>query len=317
MKENQFQSELLEYLVKFGFLENEAFVYLTLLKYGSFGITVQALNKELKSIKRTNIYTILAKLQNSGAISYTQDYQSPNNARRFYTLSPLQYYHKFIQQKKKELENLIGLEEIFRDNLEILYTNQNKYSISDVNCHIAKYISPLLESGWQIKSISQQENVPGLNYSIYEIFLLVPEYHCINEIPFHLFLFNNEIENNSQALEFLLKTIKNEGCKIFESYMQIKEYNLIDRQIKLKGSFYASFSMQVEKRLLKNSVLLPIILKYFNQNSINDLPNFVELGIAIFLPIKNKLFYIWAESIELLEQCIQPILEIENLIKKL
>ena len=68
--------------------------------------------------------------------------------------------------------------------------------------------------------------------------------------------------------------------------------------------------MKIKISDLKNS-------KYFSEefkedtNVKTDL--YFEIGKAVIMPIKNKLFYFWAESNQILSEIIEPIIKIENL----
>ena len=68
--------------------------------------------------------------------------------------------------------------------------------------------------------------------------------------------------------------------------------------------------MQIKTSDLKNS-------KYFSEELKEDInlkkSDYFEIGKAVIIPIKNKLFYLWAESNQILSEIISPIIKIEKI----
>ena len=68
--------------------------------------------------------------------------------------------------------------------------------------------------------------------------------------------------------------------------------------------------MRVKIKDLENSEYFTEILAEFKDNERKN--RYYEIGKAIILPIKEKIFYLWAESEEILKEMIKPILKTES-----
>ena len=55
------------------------------------------------------------------------------------------------------------------------------------------------------------------------------------------------------------------------------------------------------------------ILKELKEDINVKKSEYFEIGKAVIVPIKNKLFYFWAESNQILTEIVEPIITIEKL----
>ena len=67
--------------------------------------------------------------------------------------------------------------------------------------------------------------------------------------------------------------------------------------------------MSVKIKHLENSEYFTEIIGEFKDDEKRN--QYYEIGKAIILPIKEKIFYLWAESEEILNEMIKPVLKIE------
>lgn len=305
--------ELLMTLKKTGLTQNEALVYLSLLRYGKEAVRAVELNKNLLSLKRTTLYSILKKLEELGAISIVESDDTPRNARKYKLELPSNYYHKCIKKIQKELEYLEKLRPFFEKDLLTLYNRPIKIELKDINNILKPYIEPLLNEGWMIKSGIQEEHIPVLNCSLFEIFLTSNNYYCIDEVPFHLFLFDFNIEEDEKAFHFFMKRILADSHKIISRHLKSSDFELSERTVEIRGYKFPGYYLRFNKKIIKDNELLPSLLEYCNLKHFNELPETIEFGLGIAIPVKTKLFFLWAESKGIIETAIKPIIEIEIL----
>ena len=58
---------------------------------------------------------------------------------------------------------------------------------------------------------------------------------------------------------------------------------------------------------IKKHILFPKIRDFLGLKKEEKLPQKFEIGIGIVIPIKNKIFYIWAESKKLIDETMEII----------
>lgn len=303
--------ELLNALKKTGLTQSEALVYLSLLHYGKEGVRVMELNKNLISLKRTTIYSILKKLEELQAITVIESDDTPRNARKYILKLPSDYYQDCFEKIKKDLENLEYLRPIFEKKLVEFYNQPAKMELMDINEILRPYIEPLLIKGWTIKSGIQEEHIPVLNCSLFEVFLTTNKFYLIDEVPFHLFLFDFNIEEDQKAFHYFMKSILADSHKIISNHLKSTEFELNERTVEILGHRFPGYYIRFDKNTIKDNELLPSLLEYYHLKNFNQLPESIEFGSGIAIPVKNKLFFLWAESKEIIEMGIKPIVDIE------
>jgi len=103
-------------LLKFGMSEEEAEVYLTLLKKGDRGESIGNLNKELLNLKRTHIYRIFERLIKNNWV--TKIVEPDQKVQKYRALSLNNVIDDTIRDKETELRILKSFRYILGDKLE-------------------------------------------------------------------------------------------------------------------------------------------------------------------------------------------------------
>lgn len=303
-------STALDVLVEIGLTQTEAEVYYELLKFGKAGTRVFDLLKSLQRMNRTTLYSILSKMESSGMVLVTEGINTPRNARSYSALPPLHLLQQKIEDLQAEIDRLKELEPMFKRNLNDVYMHGATISLESINNEVKPYIKPLLDGGWKIKSIVQEEHLPVLNYSVYDIVLHTDTYIFLDEIPFHLFIFDEDIESNKQLMQIMVRSITIESKKYISAYLGKTPYEMYESRRSILNHDLPVFQIRIHKANLEAS-LIPPVLQYLGAGSLDDIPEEVDLTFGVVIIFQNRLFYVWAESLELIEKAIAPIFSIE------
>ena len=69
------------------------------------------------------------------------------------------------------------------------------------------------------------------NYSVYDIVFQVDDYYFFDEVPFHLFLYEEDIEQNHEIMQFFLKSITSESHKYIAAYLNDIPFEFNEEQV--------------------------------------------------------------------------------------
>ena len=333
------EEEFIRALEKSGLNYNEALVYFSLIKLGQKGATVYDLDHHFTPfLKRTTIYSILRKLIELGCVSEGKQKQGSRKVRLFIANKPEEFYDKIILEKEAELDILKDLKEKFLDYFNIIYQEGMEYLLEELDDFIQPYLRPLVEKGWKITSYLIKKEVPLFEYTVYDCMLKSPNAKYLKENSFHLFLFDDNIEKDITSLQFFIKGLKSKTHEIVSYFSDIKEYILEDKKFEFYNKTYPGFNLTVKLEDLKNSKFFDEVINgirsywkkgdigehlattskdYQEQNSNHKKELITEDSLdiwkAVIIPIQNKLFFLWAESYEILKEMVEPIFIIEKI----
>ena len=297
------EKHLVEIIQEFGLSYNEALVYFTLIKYGEKGCIVKELDHELP-IKRTNIYSILYRLLQLDCIEEAGQAEKSKNATIFKAKNPQNFISKLIKDKKSELETLQNIKNYHVKDLQSIYQEGIEFSFDELDPIIQPYFKPLLQKGWKIKSYIVRKGSPMFNYEVYDCMLYCPQSKYIKDNSFHLFIFDYDIENDENALTFFVNNLKKKTRETKSFFFDIKEFKLINDKIILNNKTYSIFKMKIKVNQLKDSVYFKNISCELDEHNSDA---YFEIGKALIIPFGNKLFYLWAESDDILNELATPI----------
>jgi predicted transcriptional regulator len=335
------EDTFLDVLGKTGLSENEAKIYLELIKHGSSGTTAYDLDHHFPKIKRTTIYSILRKLFSLGHIKEGSSSDTPKKATLFIAIKPENYFKKLISKKREELDFLKDLNDNYAEYFEMMYLSGLEYTLDDIDKSMQPYLKPLLEKGWKISSYYLKEDVPVFGYSIfetmltppmytvYDIMLNPPNFKFLRENSFHLFNFNFDIEQDENAFKFFIESLKKQTKQIISFFSDIKEFTYEEKQITFYDREFMGLNLKINKKdlgkifdNLKSKIRGYWIdneeLKHLNMDleidlSTTNLDEQIEVWKAVIIPFKNKVFFIWSESVEMLNMMVESIFKVENL----
>ncbi|MFX1312143.1 MAG: hypothetical protein ACFFHD_05980, partial [Promethearchaeota archaeon] len=284
-------------------------IYFTLIKAGKKGSIVRELD-HATDIKRTNIYPILHELIDLGCIIEGGYAEKSKNAAIYIAIEPINFINHLIHKKRDEIDNLQKFKNTNAKTLQTIFQEGIEINLDEIDPILKVYFKPLIMSGWKIHSYVKREEIPMFDYEVYDCMLYAPHASILKDCSFHLFKFGYNIENDKNALKFFSQSLKRKTKEIKSYFFDIKQIHLIDEKVEFFNNIFQSYKMQVKTSDLKNS-------KYFSDDLKEHInvkkSNYFEIGKAVIIPIKNKLFYLWAESNQILSEIIGPIVKIENL----
>ena len=297
------ESLYVETLQESGLSFNEAMVYFAMVKYGGKGCIVKELNHELP-IKRTNIYSVLNRLVQLGCVQEAGQAEKSKNATIFRAINPQDFINQLIEKKKLELIKLEKIKNYHVRDLQSIYQEGMEFTFDEISPIIQPYFKPLLQKGWKIKSYIFRKGTPMFDYEVYDCMLHAPQSKYIKDNSFHLFIFDYDIESDENALSFFINNLKKKTREIKSFFFDIKEFKLIDDLMILKNQDYTIFKMEVKVSQLKDSIYFKSMSSELGEMSNGE---YFEMGKALIIPFGNKLFYLWAESDEILKEMAEPI----------
>lgn len=303
------EKEFIELFQNTGLKLKDSLVFFTLIKLGSKGSTVLELQHHL-SIKRTTIYSILRKLINLGHVKEKNQSERAKNATIFTAINPTRYFNCLISKKKDELERFQDFKKKYSMALESIYKSGITYLYEDLNKVIQPYFKSLLEKGWKILKYIEEER-SYLKYFSYELGLYSPMSKYLKENGFIILIYDFNIEKNEPALRFVIDNLKKESKKM--SLTNIGDVQFHDEKLEFFNKTYTGFNMLIKQKDLKNSKYFSNIFQLLNEQGINDSKELINIHKFVVLPIKEKIFYLWAESHEILNEMVESIFKTEKI----
>ncbi len=335
------EEEYIQILQKIGLNHSDATVYFALLKEGPKGSTVYELVHHFEgALKRTTIYSILRKLIVIGCVKEGGARDNERKATVFIATKPEKFFKKLISEKEKELEKLKKIKENYVEYLDLIYQKGIEHSLDEIDEILHPYLLPLVNKGWTITSFSQTKGMPMFEYEVYDIMFKPKRYRYINEVSFHAFIFDYDIENNENGLAFFIRGLKKKTNEVIKYFSQLKEYSLEDTTLTFFNKVYPGFHLKVKLEELQRSKYYEKIpdqvrtywkeeekvehVKIKSGRNKTDDDDFtttgkaidsatIEIWQAVSIPVGNKLFFLWAESHKLLKTMIEPIFKIEGI----
>ncbi len=287
--------EFIEGLQKTGLTDDEALVYLTLIRHGKKGTYVKNLDNHLL-LNRTTIYSILNRLVEKECIKISEKSTAPKKAKIFVATSPAVHIDKVLREKKNEINELEKIRVDLVDKLERLYLKSMEYSIDNIDDFVKPYFKFLMENGWKV--IEQKIEKSKFNYifEVYDCTLIPPNSKYIKDCGFLVFKFDYVVEKDQNILNFVIDLLKRIGKEqILNKDIGVKNVKISDSEIKFYNKKYTSFKIEF---------LWPKVKEY------------QEFTKSVVLPIKEKIFYLWAETYEVVKEMVDVIFNVESISNK-
>ena len=303
------ENEIIELLDSIGLTRNQTLVYLALIKAGMKGSIVREIDHAL-DIKRTNIYPILSDLIEIGCVKEGGRAEKSKNAQIFIAVNPVEFLDHLIQKKHAEIDTLLEIKKNHSHYLQTIFKKGIEVNLDEIDSNLKPYFKPLVDNGWRIQSYIERKELAMFNYEVYDCLLHAPHARFLKDCSFHLFIFDYDIEKDMNALEFFTQGLKRKTKEMKSYFFDIKQFQLIDDKLLMFKKELNCFKMRVKIKDLENSEYFNEILEEFKDNGSKN--RYYEIGKAIILPIKEKIFYIWAESDEILKEMVAPIFMING-----
>lgn len=294
-----------EILDDIGLTVNQAQVYFVLLKAGKKGGIVRDLDHNLE-IKRTNIYPILGELIEMGCVKEGGRAEKSKNATIYVAVDPLEFIDHLIDIKKNEIKELNDIKNRSKP-LQKIYIEGVQITLNEVNLSLKPYFEPLINVGWKIASYNERKESTIIEYEVFDCILNSPNAILLKDCSFHVFKFDYDISADNSALDFFSKGLKRKTKEMRSYFFDIKQFQLVDDKITLFGNKYDCFRMFLKTKDLENSDYFPELSEEMLREK-----NF-EAGKAVIIPIKERIFYLWAENDHILEEMVRPIFKVHQI----
>jgi predicted transcriptional regulator len=256
-------------IINFGLTDEEATVYLSLLKREMRGEIVGRIKNELE-IGRTTIYAIMERLTSKG---WTISEKIADNPKRvkYIAKSPFKVLNSIIECKEKELTLLKEQCLHIGDKLEQTYQGAKKLTIENIHPGGYIYLRSLLDKGWKIKSevVEHSESIGRMTLD-YE---LKGNKGFPKDCGLIIFQFERNIEQESSVINDAVTMLKN---KTDYEIRQDKVPGFED--VKLEDLMYQGYQ--------STDVFIKLKFK----------KNWWHVGREMVIPIKNKVFMIFGNK---------------------
>ena len=257
-------------LTFFGLSNEEARVYLYLLRRGKNGDVVGQLKNDLE-IGRTTIYAILERLTENGWVKEVELSKNPRRVK-YVAKTPFTKLNKIIDQKENELNMLKEKSLFIGDILDKIYQGPKNLTINTIHVGSQKYLKPLISLKWKVMSevIERSDSLERTTYD-YE---LKGRKGFPKDAGLIIFEYKRNIEKDDNLIQGALSmykskteyTIKNEDIPGFED-------------IKFEDTTFGQYpgaKIYIKTKIEKNWSLA---------------------GHEAVIPLKNKIFLIYGNEI--------------------
>ncbi|MHA1191557.1 MAG: helix-turn-helix domain-containing protein [Promethearchaeota archaeon] len=284
MKSNEeTNSKIIEYLthlMNFGISEDEAKVYLSLIKRGPRGEVVGRIKNELE-IGRTTIYAIMERLSDKGFITAKEISQNPKRIL-YIANSPIILFNKIIVENEKKLDNQKQSNLFVGDNLEKTYQGAKKLNLETAHPGAYKYLKPLINKKFEIKSEVIEHSAGSEHKLSYDYELKGPK-GFPKDSGLVIIEYDRNIEHDHRLID-----------NASEMFRSKTEYEI--RKDKIPGFQDLKFVKANFGVFLGNKVLIKIKYK----------KNWWEAGYHAVIPLNNRIFFIFGakENFQMLKEMI-------------
>ncbi|MHA1384682.1 MAG: helix-turn-helix domain-containing protein [Candidatus Helarchaeota archaeon] len=231
-------------LKKFGLTNEESQVYITLLKSGERGNTVNYL-KNLLNIGRTTIYAILDRLIDKKWVKKGSSSNTRNRAQLYVATSPIKILNDIIYQKEQTLNELKEINFNIGDNLERIYRSSIKFTIDQIHASCRKYLRPLINKKWKILSevleISETLNMKTFDYQLEG----KNDFH--NECGLIICEYDHNIENDADLARYMFNLLKKKGEQEIRKHEPPGFEDVKYEEINISGFIGANTYMKFKK----------------------------------------------------------------------
>ncbi len=279
-------------LEKTGLSHEEAIVYFTLINHGKKGTYIKDLTDHI-SIKRTTIYSIMNRLHEKGYVRENPDYDGPKGAKMYAAISPELFINRIINLKKSELELLEKIKTNVFNNLETLYLESIEFSFKEIDTFLKPYLKSLYEKGWKVIEHLVEKSQITYDFEAYDITLLVPEAKFVKDAGFMVFKYNRDVESDVNTLNYMFDMLSRKGKEeVLNKGIGVVDIELIESEIEMKGR---KFKGHLPKFMFEHD------------------DKYIQLTETVMIPIKDKIFFMWAENHTFILEMANAIFNAERL----
>ena len=274
-------------LQKIGLTREEALIYITLIQHGKKGTYIKDLTDHLP-IKRTTIYSILNRLHDRKCVRENSEYEGPKGAKIYAAISPESYMSRIINKKKIELKLLEKIKLDVIDRLETIYLESIEFSLNEIDDFLKPYLNSLYEKGWKVIEHIVEKFQITHEFEAYDTTLLIPDAKIVKDAGFMVFKYNRDVESDENTLNYMFDMLSRKGKEeILNKGIGIEDVELIESKIEIKGK---KFKGHLPKFKFEHT------------------DKYIQMTETVMIPIKNKIFFIWAENHKFILEMAEGIL---------
>jgi sugar-specific transcriptional regulator TrmB len=278
-------------LQKTGLTREEALIYYTLIEHGKKGTYIKDLTDHLP-IKRTTIYSILNRLNDRGCVRENPEFEGPKGAKFYTAISPELYMNRIINQKEEELEKLKETNSKVIGKLEKLYLKELEFSLEEIDDFLKPYLRPLYEKGWKVIEHAVEKSQITFAFDAYDTTLLVPKAKIVKDAGFMIFKYDRNIEDDENTLNYMFDLLSRKGQEeILQKGIGITDMKLIEQDFEINGKKYRGHKPHFK---------------------FGDSKDYIQLTETVMIPIRNKIFFLWAENHDLILEMVDVIFQQEE-----
>ena len=279
--------EYIEGLQKIGLTREEALIYITLIQHGKKGTYIKDLTDHLP-IKRTTIYSILNRLHDRKCVRENSEYDGPKGAKIYAAISPESYMSRIINKKKIELKLLEKIKLDVIDRLETIYLESIEFSLNEIDDFLKPYLNSLYEKGWKVIEHIVEKFQITHEFEAYDTTLLIPDAKIVKDAGFMVFKYNRDVENDENTLNYMFDMLSRKGKEeVLNKGIGVEDIELNETIIEIKGKRFRGHTPKFK---------------------FEHTDKYIQMTETVMIPIKNKIFFIWAENHKFILEMAEGIL---------
>ncbi len=279
--------EYIEGLQKIGLTREEALIYITLIQHGKKGTYIKDLTDHLP-IKRTTIYSILNRLHDRKCVRENSEYDGPKGAKIYAAISPESYMSRIINKKKIELKLLEKIKLDVIDRLETIYLESIEFSLNEIDDFLKPYLNSLYEKGWKVIEHIVEKFQITHEFEAYDTTLLIPDAKIVKDAGFMVFKYNRDVENDENTLNYMFDMLSRKGKEeVLNKGIGVEDLELNETIIEIKGKRFRGHTPKFK---------------------FEHTDKYIQMTETVMIPIKNKIFFIWAENHKFILEMAEGIL---------
>ena len=117
--------------------------------------------------------------------------------------------------------------------MQTIFNKGVQVKLDEISPKLKDYFKPLIEGVWWIQSYIERQELAMFNYQVYDCLLHAPHARFLKDCSFHLFIFDYDIESDSNALEFFKQGLKRKTKEMKSYFFDIKQFQLADDKLKI------------------------------------------------------------------------------------
>ena len=177
------------------------------------------------------------------------------------------------------------------DKLETIYLESIEFSFKEVDNFLKPYMKSLYDKGWKVIEHLVEKSQITYDFEAYDITLLVPEAKFVKDAGFMVFKYNRDVDNDTNTLNYMFDILSRKGKEeVLNKGIGVVDVKLIENEIDINGKKFKGHLPE---------------FKFEHSNE------YIQLTETVMIPIKNKIFFLWAENHKYILDMAETIFKID------